>query len=449
MKKSEDKLTSIGLWARKYRHRVIPVVNILAFVVFGISLLVFTKAATPFSSIEPEKGSLRGSARIVSVNGASEGQAVRFSPMSMSNDLGIFLRNTTLGARHREFENASMQEVEQNLDNRGIFEPGTANDNGSGGPEGQFRFYCQYSHFNYDDPIVKFNQPGAAHLHMYWGNTSVNASTNKDSLVNKGGGTCPGFEANRTGYWMPAVLDGSNKAVIPNQILMYYKSIPGQAAVTKKMPQGLQMIAGNANGNTDTRHHHENGIIWACYDGSSSYTYKGQTIPDSCPPGANISLWALIYFPSCLKVDGAGNPILSSAQLPADGSQGARFYDHTSYMVSQGGVNKCPASHPYTMPRVSYHIAWPGNLNYSQWKLSSDAMAGVADGFSLHADWYGGWSDAVQDQWIKGCINMSRNCSNGVMTAANGQPGRMLKRVFNNSGSQFYSAPNNLTVPAR
>jgi hypothetical protein len=284
---------------------------------------------------------------------------------------------------------------------------------------------------------------------MYWGNTSVNASTNKDSLVNKGGGTCPGFEANRTGYWMPAVLDGSNKAVIPNQILMYYKSIPGQAAVTKKMPQGLQMIAGNANGNTDTRHHHENGIIWACYDGSSSYTYKGQTIPDSCPPGANISLWALIYFPSCLKVDGAGNPILSSAQLPADGSQGARFYDHTSYMVSQGGVNKCPASHPYTMPRVSYHIAWPGNLNYSQWKLSSDAMAGVADGFSLHADWYGGWSDAVQDQWIKGCINMSRNCSNGVMTAANGQPGRMLKRVFNNSGSQFYSAPNNLTVPAR
>ncbi len=48
-------------------------------------------------------------------------------------------------------------------------------DNGPSPTEGQFRIQCQWSHFGYDDPIVRPGSPGAAHLHMFWGNTNTNA----------------------------------------------------------------------------------------------------------------------------------------------------------------------------------------------------------------------------------------------------------------------------------
>ena len=441
----------------KHKKRLLYAANMLVVIAIGVVLYMISGAATPTKAFEAEGGTPNNKAHVMSASGASGGSAIHFG-MSMDNDLGTFLRNATLGSRYRQYENVSETDVTQNLANnaRGNFEPGTGGGYQPHGSQGQFRFFCQYSHLNYDDPIVYppingVPQAGKAHLHMFWGNTKMDAATTNANIMTRGGGSCAGFEANRTGYWMPAVLDGSNKVVIPKTILMYYKTAQNAAAQTKKMPQGLKMIAGDANGNTDTSTQHVNGVIWACYTGSLNYTYIGSTIPDSCPPNTranavngytkqkdpnaynpadtfDIQLQALIFFPACVQMNN-GQPVLDSP-------------NHKSHVAYFSG-NGCPPSHPYIMPQVSYHVLWPGNLDYSQWKLSSDVMANVPDGFSLHADWYGGWVDAVQEQWIKGCINLQLNCSNGVMAAGGGYPQRQLKTIPD------YSGPNNLPIPSQ
>ncbi|RTK95344.1 DUF1996 domain-containing protein [Candidatus Saccharibacteria bacterium] len=454
MTKSKKRFTKLKRLAAMHRQKLIVAMNVAAFAGLGALLLVFTQAATPTRSVEGETGSAQGGASVLAASGASAGLAVRFGQTTSNNDLGSFLYNSTLGSRWRQYENSSETEIEQNLTSRGNLEanPGGYQTHNS---QGQFRFFCQYSHFNYDDPIVYppingVPQVNKAHLHMFWGNSRMDASTTDANIMTRGGSSCAGFEANRSGYWMPAVLDGSNRAVIPDNILIYYKSALNAAAQTKVKPQGLKMIAGNAKGNTDSSLFHVNGVIWACYTGSLNYTYVGSTIPDNCPANTRenavnsytkqkdpnaynsadtfpIKLQALVFFPACVKVDGSGKPVLDSP-------------DHKSHVAYFSG-SSCPSTHPYMMPQVSYHVSWSGTLDYSQWKLSSDAMAGVADGFSLHADWYGGWTTDVMDHWIKGCINQQLNCSNGVMAPGGGYPHRQLKTVPN------YSGPNYLTVP--
>lgn len=73
--------------------------------------------------------------------------------------------------------------------------------------QGTFRIRCAFSHFNYDDPIVFPNQPGAAHLHMYLGNNNVDhSSTTPESLRTSTDATCHGGPLNKTSYWVPGVL---------------------------------------------------------------------------------------------------------------------------------------------------------------------------------------------------------------------------------------------------
>ncbi len=288
---------------------------------------------------------------------------------------------------------------------------GSYSSTGGNGSEGQFRIYCKYSHFNYDDPIVYPGQKGAAHLHMYWGNTRVDANTTKESLVTSGGGSCNGNELNRTGYWMPALNDGNGNVVIPKAMVMYYKSASVPASTVTRMPQGLKMIAGNKDGNTTQTGFH-NLIEWNCYDGSATWSYpsdaygnkSGTTIPASCPAGQDLN--SLVYFPQCWNGTG---------------------YNTTDVQYASGG--KCPAGWK-AMPQVSYHIFWPKSPtgSYANWYLSSDRMNGVnkPNGSTLHGDWYGGWKDSIMDEWIRNCINTGNNCGNGQL----GNGVRSLKSFY-------------------
>ncbi len=438
----------------RYRRQIIFGSNIVAFVTLGLVLLIFTRAAQNSTNFEAELGVNNGAVEY-SDGQASGGRSVRFGKAT-ATDLGNIMINSTLNARAAQYKDASESTVTQNLTSRGNLEPSPSGYNTANG-QGQFRFFCQYSHFNYDDPIVYpvkdgVPQKGKAHLHMFWGNTAMNASITNANITQTGGGSCSGFEANRTGYWMPAVIDGNNKAVIPESILMYYKSASNLNAQTKIMPAGLKMIAGNSSGNSLSTPNNVNGIQWQCYTGSVNYTYQGQTIPDRCPPnpGTNgdnfpIQLVAIIYFPACVAVDGSNKPILDTSQdlarFPSNNHK-----DHLSYFVSSGGQLACPSSHPYIMPQVSYHVSWPGNLDYSSWHLSSDRMPGMPtmqDGQTLHADWYGGWNDTIMKHWTEGCINKGQNCSNGVMgTSANFPTNQQLKALPSN-----YSGPNPISLP--
>ena len=296
------------------------------------------------------------------------------------------------------------------LDLEALTEPTSTPDNGSVG-DGQFRMACQYSHFAYDDPIVFPGQPGRSHLHMFFGNTLTNAHTTASSLLDTGGGTCNGFELNRSAYWTPALLDGNGNAVVPEHIILYYKTkFPAKA---QPLPVGLKMISGSTGSSFSVSH----SLYWSC--GGSGHAYnKSNRIPDC---GGDI-INASIAFPECW--DGRN---LDSA-------------DHRSHLRFVDGLQECPSSHPVRLPQISILLYYPGQSSIDGWHLSADGHHGDGPpGGSLHADWFGGWNDEALNLWIDGCITRARNCSYG-QTGTN-------RRFAPLNGMQNYPGPHILPLP--
>lgn len=293
---------------------------------------------------------------------------------------------------------------------------------------GTFRGGCFVSHFAKDDPIVFPGQPGASHLHMFFGNTAVDAFTTSEILASSGRSTCNGGVLNRTGYWMPALLDKDNHVIkpaltgtvpgnpIPNQNI-YYKTASlknsDSFGALKPFPPGLKMIAGAA---TATPANPQNIGSYGCVgSGISAVSH----IPP-CPQGGEIVL--LVPFPNCW--DGVN--------LDSE-----KHNTHVAYAVTDKVTkrNSCPPTHPYPMPEfaLKVHFAVDDPTGTDGWHLSSDNYIVDTDknrgGYSLHADWMNGWNqDAVPipdlgaavrksplQLWIDHCINARQHCANGGM----------------------------------
>ncbi len=256
-------------------------------------------------------------------------------------------------------------------------------------------------------------QPGKSHLHMFFGNTTVDAYTTTNSLVNSGGGSCNGFELNRSGYWTPAVLDGKGNAVVPDQIILYYKT--KDPSTVKGMPQGLKMIAGNPTKESFTADYK---LGWSCGASGTSYN-RSNRIPNNC---GSDPVNFYIQFPFCWD----GKNLDSS--------------DHISHMAYVNDNQSCPGSHPVRLPQISILMYFPAG-NTSGWYLSSDRSNGfnTGPGATLHADWFGGWHDDAMDLWITGCMARARNCSYGQT----GTP-RMFAKL---NGLQDYPGNNFLPLP--
>lgn len=260
---------------------------------------------------------------------------------------------------------------------------------------GQFRITCDYSHMNFDDPIVYPGKPGAAHLHVYFGNTGINSASTQQSIENTGNSTCAGGTANRTGYWAPAIIDTKDGTPIkPSDILLYYKSDPFPGNRVKPYPPGLRMIAGNpkpTGPDPDFRSY------WVCAgpDGSQGFS----SIPPNCPVGGTVE--ATVNFPSCWDGINLDSP------------------DHKSHMAygvpdTTSPTNfGCPKSHPVQLPTlnqmVRYKVIEAGST--ARWRLSSDHYShALPGGYNLHADWFNGWDPKVQEIWVKNCLQANRDC---------------------------------------
>lgn len=282
------------------------------------------------------------------------------------------------------------------------------------GSEGQFRTYCQWSHFNNDDPIVYPGKQNATHLHMYFGNTMANYATNDNSLFNSGGGSCLGYAANRTAYWVPAMKTTTGKVVLPRTIIIYYKTggmLPTSSF--SEMPKGLKILTGFA---TATEADPQIGGF-KCSAFENIDVGDGKPYIPDCPVGS--TLREKINFPNCW------NGVLDPSKTnPSDNRSNMAF------MYATGGSNNqylCPASHPIRLPRIQYLVDYAVTSDTKTWFLSSDRMNGVnkKPGTTLHADWYGGWADSVMTTWTNNCIKTGRNCSPGILnngtTLAGGQ----------------------------
>ena len=310
---------------------------------------------------------------------------------------------------------------------------------------GYFRVKCEFSHFAYDDPIVIPNQPNRTHLHMFFGNTEANAFSTFESLSNSGTGTCNGEDLNRTAYWVPALLDNSGNALIPFEMMVYYKNdlfrYNGANELVSPFPDNLRLVVGNAMA-TAPQTARSGGpgslplVQFACGPAYGSEDSFGPLIPDCYGTGNGAygpngrALEMKIAFPQCYNPD--------SETYLADGS-------HMSY--SEGGYYgiRCPDSHPMDVSSIMYRIFYsPDDYNGSltDMHLSSDVRLDgqiLPGGTTAHGDWFGAWHPAAMNLWVENCNNTQADCEIGLL-------GRdplisLVPRKENGIGSGYLARP--------
>jgi hypothetical protein len=346
--------------------------------------------------------------------------SVADTPTSMSmpheldaaENLALILGNNT---RNRQYDDnefrgvpADQIEVSDLTVNRDIYNEGLLDTTNSG----YFRVKCEVSHFAYDDPIVFPNQPGRAHLHMFFGNTEANAYSTYDSLLNSGTGTCNGEDLNRTSYWVPALLDAQGNALLPEQIMVYYKNdnfrLNGANELVDPFPENLRMIAGNG-GATSPQTTPTGGvgsqpvISFSCGPMYRSNDRRQALIPDCS--GAGNSLEMQISFPQCFDED-----------------SGTYLSDQSHMSYSEGGYYgaRCPDSHSTDISSIMYRIFFrPGDYggSFTDLHLSSDVKHDriLPGGTTAHADWFGAWHPGAMDLWIGNCNNTRADCETGLL----------------------------------
>lgn len=259
---------------------------------------------------------------------------------------------------------------------------------------GSFRTICGFSHMAFDDPIVYPGQPGASHLHAFFGNTGADAHSTAESIANSGNSTCVGGVANRSAYWVPALIDTRNgKPVVPDDPIWYYKTGYGgvDAADVQPMPSGLRMIAGSMNATAPQDH-----AYWDCFETGGS---RGASIPN-CAVGLHVVM--SVVFPQCWDGVNLDSP------------------NHKSHMAYPTGSG-CPESHPHPIPEISLNVKYlvRAEDDATHWRLSSDNLE-LPPGYSTHADWFDGWDPEIRDTWVENCDQAGKDChafllGNGTM----------------------------------
>jgi hypothetical protein len=249
------------------------------------------------------------------------------------------------------------------------------------GARGQFVLRCLYSHSLMDDPIVAPGQPGASHLHDFFGNTTTDAFSTVDSLL-AGGTTCR-VPSDTAAYWTPtAYLNGTS--ITPIVMRIYY--LAPKESVVETIPPGLQMIGGNKAATSAAYNPH---VRWYCGETKEVKTPR-QPIPYDCTP------WSTYPF-----VDG----VVGIVDLPNCWNGSGLTPEDVVYPVS----GHCPIAFRHVLPiiseRVHFGVMNPLNADGSvALSLSSGAY------FTLHGDFWNTWQQARLDQLVQDCVIAGVHC---------------------------------------
>ncbi|MEM9562924.1 MAG: DUF1996 domain-containing protein, partial [Actinomycetota bacterium] len=179
---------------------------------------------------------------------------------------------------------------------------------------------------------------------IHWGNSGVEAAEAGPGIVDAGDVTCEGGISDRSAYRMPTVVDADGRVVLPDLILVEYKAFGGPAfdrSTVEAIPAGLRLVADPSVTNSPER------VGGAAAD------------PDRWPDDR---VRLQVSFPSCVAVDGTGDPVLGSLDDTT----------HLAYPGASGAApNDCPASHPYRIPQLSYLVTYDVPWS-SEWRLGTD-----------------------------------------------------------------------------
>lgn len=239
------------------------------------------------------------------------------------------------------------------------------------GIAGIFTVTCRYSHSAMDDPIVKPGQPGASHLHDFFANITTDANSTADTL--QAGLTTCGERADRSAYWVPAVLlNGS--PVTPVRTTVYYRGARGQQVTA--FPTGFKLVT--PRGDQTTR--------WSCNVGAVAVK-RGLSASDVPTCDGLEQLVAHVRFPSCW--DGTS---LDSA-------------DHMSHAVYPGARSACPADHATRLPELVVNVRYPLSV-----KGGPGLTLTSGDAASMHSDVFSAWTGTRQQRLIDVCLNAHAFC---------------------------------------
>jgi Domain of unknown function (DUF1996) len=245
--------------------------------------------------------------------------------------------------------------------------------------DGTWVLQCSYTRSLPDDPIVHPRMPGMAHLHDFFGNTSVDAFSTYRSM-RAAGTTCP--QGDTAGYWLPAVLRDGTKVDPAGRGVreQVYVSADNLAPGThiEPFPPDLRMVAGNAHA-TRASENPDLGeeIYWGCSDNSVG----GKPLaPPACPSGV-VSLH--VGFPNCW--DGMLTHV-----------------DDTAHLRHPVGY-RCPAGFPHALPRLILRTEYPVGAG-GRITLSSGPT------FTAHGDFWNTWDQAKLASLVDRCLNAGRDC---------------------------------------
>jgi len=254
---------------------------------------------------------------------------------------------------------------------------------------GQFVLRCGYSHTLMDDPIVFPGQPGASHMHDFFGNVGVNASSTVESML-AAQTTCR-VPSDTAGYWTPtASLDGV--AIEPIVMRIYY--LGSNAGTVETIPPGLQMVGGNRDATTPAENPH---IRWNCGQTEAVKT-PDRDAPYDCTPWASYAfvdgVVAVIDFPSCWNGTGL---------RPED----------VAYPVA----GACPSGFGHLIPKLSERV----HLGVMDPNHEDDTLAlTLSSGpwYTLHADFWNTWQQERLDQLVADCLVARAHCGSVDATSS-------------------------------
>ena len=256
------------------------------------------------------------------------------------------------------------------------------------------RISCPVSHFAHDDPILFPKQPGKSHLHMFIANTSADAMSTPQSLLNNGNSSCEGGINARSSYWIPALFNDQDEVVIPEMVFIYYKTfgVPNNNYQDiQVIPNGMQMLAMK-----------------------NTLNYKNRYLGiEPIQKGGKKRLKFTIYFPNCFATENNhwnGKPILSYRDMPEEKAQIVN--SHVAYPPSSSNEQNflgCPNSHPYRAPTMSLHIYYDPQILGKNWYLASD-LDNNKKGETLHADYIAAWDRETMER-IAQCNREARSCN--------------------------------------
>jgi len=244
------------------------------------------------------------------------------------------------------------------------------------GPQGavpQFVVECGYSHAAADDPIVAHGESGASHLHVFFGNTEVNADTTVESLA-EGGTTCDQPQ-DLAAYWAPALLRGP-EVLRPVKSTAYYRpGIDVDPTTVQPFPEGLVMVAGNAGASGEQP---LSIVAWGCGAG-----IERAALPPECGKGRNLRL--MVTFPDCWDGRNLDSP-----------------NHHTHVAYSSHG--ECPEGYPVPIVQLQFSVEYPVYGSTDGLALSSGGL------HTGHADFMNGWNQERLTREVELCLHREVVC---------------------------------------